>query len=171
MFNMVVLIYIFLHSSKYSISTVNKPSHNVSFFSIWHFCGHLIPVCFSIGHPEWQKNKNKTWHPHWQPPETRQRNTTHQISRTLTDLLSLNNGTDWMILTKHHHLHWEGYITRIPNTWNQEWSQHKRASYYYFEEVIVLVALKEFVRLSFDVSMIIATNVTSSYLREIYFYA
>ena len=31
MFNMVVLIYIFLHSSKYSINTVNKPSHNVSF--------------------------------------------------------------------------------------------------------------------------------------------
>lgn len=117
-----------------------------------------------------EQKESKTWHPHWQPPETRQRNTTHQISRTLTDLLSLNNGTDWMILTKHHHLHWERYITRIPNTWNQEWSQHKRASSYYFEEVIVLVALKEFVRLSFDVSMIIATNVTSSYLREIYFY-
>lgn len=33
MFNMVVLIYIFLHSSKYSINTVNKPSHNVSLFS------------------------------------------------------------------------------------------------------------------------------------------
>lgn len=30
---MVVLIYIFLHSSKYSINTVNKPSHNVSLFS------------------------------------------------------------------------------------------------------------------------------------------
>lgn len=33
MFNMVVLIYIFLHSSKYSINTMNKPSHNVSLFS------------------------------------------------------------------------------------------------------------------------------------------
>lgn len=125
MFNMVVLIYNFLHSSKYSISTVNKPCHNVSFFSIWHFCSHLIPVCFSIGHPEWPKKTKTKNHPRRQPQETRQRNT-HIISRTLADL-SLNNGNDWMISTKHHHhLHWGGYITHIPNTWNQEWSQHKR---------------------------------------------
>lgn len=59
MFNMVLLIYIFLHSSKYSINTVNKPSHNVSLFSasgiLWPF---LIPVCFSIGYSEWPGGGN-----------------------------------------------------------------------------------------------------------------
>lgn len=33
---MVVLIYIILHSSKYSINTVKKPSHNV-YFQHWAF--------------------------------------------------------------------------------------------------------------------------------------
>lgn len=55
---MVVLIYIFLHSSKYSINTVNKPSHNVSLFSasgifvaIWY---QSVSAC---GHPEWPEQK------------------------------------------------------------------------------------------------------------------
>lgn len=58
MFNMVVLIYIFLHSSKYSINTVNKPSHNVSLFSasgifvaIWYQC------VSAFGHPERPEEK------------------------------------------------------------------------------------------------------------------
>lgn len=47
MFNMVVLIYIFLHSSKYSINTVNKPSHNVSLFSASGiFRGRVAPAPF-----------------------------------------------------------------------------------------------------------------------------
>lgn len=48
---MVVLIYIFLHSSKYSINTVNKPSHNVSllsatgiFVAIWYQCVSALGV-------------------------------------------------------------------------------------------------------------------------------
>lgn len=58
MFNMVVLIYIFLHSSKYSINTVNKPSHNVSLLSASGiFRGHLIAVRLSVGHPEWPGQK------------------------------------------------------------------------------------------------------------------
>lgn len=56
---MVVLIYIFLHSSKYSINTVNKPSHNVSLFSA---SGIFAPACFSAEQserPEKRKKKKK----------------------------------------------------------------------------------------------------------------
>lgn len=149
MFNMVVLIYIFLHSSKYSINTVNKPSHNVSLFS-----ASLLPSDTSVFQhwTSWMARntrKSPTWRPCCQPPETRQRNTTHQISRTLADHLSLNNGTYWnlkiIFLTeedatrKTKRLKW-GMIACVPRN------------------IFVLVALKEF--------EFMATLLSSSYVRQ-----
>lgn len=67
MFNMVVLIYIFLHSSKYSINTINKPSHNVSLFSasgifvaIWYQSVSALGILNGQG-----KNPSETWHPRY----------------------------------------------------------------------------------------------------------
>lgn len=61
---MVVLIYIFLHSSKYSINTVNKPSHNVSLLSasgifeaIWYQCVSALGI---LNGQEKKKQKQKT---------------------------------------------------------------------------------------------------------------
>lgn len=59
---MVVLIYIFLHSSKYSINTVNKPSHKFQFYFqhvafLWPFDTHLFQH-WAFWMARKKKNKN-----------------------------------------------------------------------------------------------------------------
>lgn len=118
MFNMVVLNLHLLHSSKYSINTVYKPSHYVSLFSasgifvaIWYQCVSASGILNG------QKKKIKIKIPNltsYLTPETRQRNTTHQIWRTRVDLPSLNNGTDWKIVSN---LKTTSSLRRIQYTW------------------------------------------------------
>lgn len=64
MFNMVVLIYIFLHSSKYSINTVNKPSHNVSFIFqhlafLWPFHTSSVSALGILNGQKTEKQRKK----------------------------------------------------------------------------------------------------------------
>lgn len=70
MFDMVVLIYIFLHSSKYSINTVNKPSHNVSLFSA---SGIFVAIWYqsvsALGFSQWPEKKRKEKEKHNSKPD------------------------------------------------------------------------------------------------------
>lgn len=63
---MVVLIYIFLHSSKYSINTVNKPSHNVSLFlasGIFVAVSHQSVPALESERPKDQKERKESPNP------------------------------------------------------------------------------------------------------------
>lgn len=82
MFNMVVLIYIILHSSKYSINTVKKPSHNV-YFQHWAF--FLWP---------WKARRTRKKSDIRTADLKRQDKEIQRFkSRTPADCLGLNNGT------------------------------------------------------------------------------
>lgn len=78
MFNMVVLLYIILHSSKYSINTVKKPSHNV-YFQHWAF--------FLWSWKEEKKKKTSTL------PTSRDKTKKYDSNKELLQTLGLNNGT------------------------------------------------------------------------------
>lgn len=84
MFNMVILIYITLHLSKYSINTVKKPSHNV-YFQHWAFFVAME------GQEGWGKKSDiRTANLKRQDKEIQRFK-----SKTPADCLSLNNGTAW----------------------------------------------------------------------------
>lgn len=82
MFNMVVLLYIILHSSKYSINTVKKPSHNV-YFQHWAFF-------VSVEGESERKRKKKTSALPTSRDKTKKYN---DSNKELLQTLGLNNGT------------------------------------------------------------------------------
>lgn len=166
MFNMVVLIYIFLHSSKYSINTMNKPSHNVSLFSA---SGIFVAI--------WYQSVSALGILNGQGKKTLQNLTSTLLtSRDKTKKYSTSNMKNssrppqfkqwyWLedIFPTYRELpHWEGYNTHILQTRQLKWGMV--ATTLNFEDVIFVFGSSHWVilcinHLSFDVLTLIATEV------------